>query len=87
LGLIYEKRGSFPEAEQAFLQALKVNAGYQDVYFSLGTLYADHLKDQAKSVEAFRRYVELGGTDSRARAAVSQADAPSKQSPSLSPHP
>lgn len=78
LGLIYEKRGSFPEAEQALLQALKVNAGYQDVYLSLGTLYADHLKDPVKSVEAFRRYVELGGTDSRARAAVSQADTPSK---------
>ncbi|ULA65298.1 MAG: Tetratricopeptide repeat protein [Nitrospira sp.] len=78
LGLIYEKRGSFPEAEQAFLQALKVNAGYQDVYFSLGTLYADRLKDQAKSVEAFRRYVELGGTDSRAREAVKQADAQPK---------
>ncbi|MEQ1795127.1 MAG: caspase family protein, partial [Nitrospira sp.] len=27
LGLIYEKRESFPEAEQALLQALKVNAG------------------------------------------------------------
>ncbi len=78
LGLIYEKRGNFPEAEQAFLQALKVNAGYQDVYFSLGTLYADHLKNQAKSVEAFRRYVELGGTDSRAREAVKQADAQPK---------
>ncbi|MCC6140947.1 MAG: tetratricopeptide repeat protein [Nitrospira sp.] len=78
LGLVYEKRGNFPEAEQAFLQALKVNAAYQDVYFSLGTLYADRLNDQAKSVEAFRRYVELGGTDSRARAAVSQADAQPK---------
>lgn len=78
LGLIHEKRGAYAEAEQAFLQALKVNAGYQDVYFSLGTLYADHLKDQAKSVEAFRRYLELGGTKSRARAAVSQADAPVK---------
>ena len=78
LGLIQEKRGKFSEAEQALLQALKVNAGYQDVYLSLGTLYADHLKDQAKSVEAFRRYLELGGTDSRARSAVSQADAPSK---------
>ena len=78
LGLIYERRGSFPEAEQALLQALKVNAGYQDVYFSLGTLYADHLKNEAKSVEAFHRYLELGGTSSRARAAVSQADAPTK---------
>jgi len=78
LGLIYEKRGDFSDAEQALLQALKVNAGYQDVYFSLGTLYADHLKNETKSVEAFRRYLELGGTSSRARAAVSQADASTK---------
>jgi tetratricopeptide (TPR) repeat protein len=79
LGLIYEKRGSFAEAEQAMLQALKVNAGYQDVYFSLGTLYADHLKDQPKAVEAFRRYLELGGSDSRAKSVVTEADAASKR--------
>lgn len=79
LGLIYEKRGSFAEAEQALLQALKVNAGYQDVYFSLGTLYADHLKDQLKSVEAFRRYLELGGNHSRAKSVVSEADDASKR--------
>lgn len=78
MGLIYEKRGSFPEAEQALLQALKVNAAYQDVYYSLGTLYADHLNDPAKSVEAFRRYLELGGTNSRARVAVRQADSATK---------
>lgn len=74
LGLIYEKRGKFVEAETAFRQALRVNNTYQDVYFALGTLYADHLNDQPKSVEAFRRYLELGGTHARAQAAVSQAD-------------
>jgi hypothetical protein len=37
-------------------------------------LYADHLNDHPKSVEAFRRYLELGGTQARARAAVSHAD-------------
>ena len=78
LGLIHEKKGQYPEAEKAFLQALKVNPGYQDVYFSLGTLYADHLGDQAKSVDAFRRYLELGGSHSRARSAVAQADAAPK---------
>ncbi len=81
LGLIYEKQGSYAEAERALLQALKVNAGYQDVYFSLGTLYADHLNDQPKSVEAFRRYLELGGAHARARAAVSQADQATKPAP------
>ncbi|MGA6826240.1 caspase family protein [Nitrospira sp. NS4] len=79
LGLIYEKRGSFVEAEQALLQALKVNPGYQDVYFSLGTLYADHLNDQPKSVEAFRRYLELGGSHSRAKAVVREADAATRR--------
>lgn len=74
LGLIEEKRGKYKEAEQAMVQALKVNPSYQDVYFSLGALYADHLQDQSKAVEAFRRYVELGGTNPRARDAVNQAD-------------
>lgn len=74
LGLIHEKRGMFVEAETAFREALRVNNTYQDVYFELGTLYADHLHDQPKSVEAFRRYLELGGTHDRARAAVTQAD-------------
>ncbi len=74
LGLIYEKRGKFAEAEATLRQALSVNDAYPDVYFALGTLYADHLKDQAKSVEAFRRYMELGGTEARARTAVTEAD-------------
>lgn len=78
LGLIYEKRGQFKEAEAALLQAAKVNPSYQDVYFSLGTLYADRLQDQPKSVETFRRYLELGGTHARAKDAVTQADRAAK---------
>ncbi|MBH0201054.1 MAG: tetratricopeptide repeat protein [Nitrospira sp.] len=74
LGLIHEKRGEFAEAETALRQAVHVNSTYQDVYFALGTLYADHLNDQPRSVEAFRRYLELGGTHARARATVSAAD-------------
>lgn len=74
LGLIYEKRGSFRDAETAFQQTLSVNNAYQDAYFALGELYADRLNEPHKSVEAFRRYLELGGTHDRARAAVSQAD-------------
>lgn len=74
LGLVHEKRGKFMEAEAALQQALRLNSAYPDVYFALGALYADHLNDQPKSVEAFRRYLELGGTHTRARAAVNQAD-------------
>lgn len=73
LGLIYEKRGKYSEAERAMRESLVVNPNYADVYFSLGTLYADKMKDQSKSVEAFTRYLELGGNHARARAAVAQS--------------
>jgi tetratricopeptide (TPR) repeat protein len=80
LGLIYEKQGKFADAERAMQESLKVNPAYPDVYFSLGTLYADQMKDQQKAVEAFTRYLELGGTHSRARDAVagSNASTPAK---------
>ncbi|HSQ92146.1 MAG TPA: caspase family protein [Nitrospiraceae bacterium] len=73
LGLIYEKRGQYVDAERAMREALVVNPNYVDVYFSLGILYADEIKDQPKSVEAFTRYLELGGNHARARAAVTQS--------------
>ena len=66
--------GHYREAEAAFVQTAKLNPDHQDVYFTLGTLYEDQLSDNAKSVEAFRRYLQLGGAHARARAAVSQAD-------------
>lgn len=80
LGLIYEKRGQFVEAERAMREALVVNPNYVDVYFSLGLLYADELKDQPKSVEAFTRYLELGGNHARAVAAVAQQSRPTAPS-------
>jgi tetratricopeptide (TPR) repeat protein len=73
LGLIYQRKGQFPEAEQAFLQALKVNSAYSDVHLSLGDLYAEDMKDRKKAVEAYRRYLETGGTDARAKAYIQQA--------------
>lgn len=72
LGMIYEKRGQYVEAERAMREALVANPNYTDVYFSLGLLYADAMKDQPKSVEAFTRYLELGGNHARASAAIAQ---------------
>ena len=85
LGLIYEKRGQYVEAEQAMRAALKVNPKYVDVYFTLGALYADEMKDQKKAVEAFERYLELGGTHNRAREAVAQSRAAQQSPPSSAP--
>ena len=81
LGLIYEKQGRFPEAERAMREALVVNPNYPDVYFSLGVMYADEMKDQQKAVDAFQRYLELGGTHGRARDAVAQANPVSPPKP------
>jgi len=74
LGQVHEKMGHYKDAEQAYLRAAKLNPENPDIYFSLGTLYEDQLNDNGKSVEAFRRHLELGGVHARARAAVSQAD-------------
>ncbi len=74
LGQVHEKMGHYKDAAQAFVQAGKLNPENLDVFFSLGTLYEDHLDDPAKSVDAFRQYLKLGGIHARARAAVSQAD-------------
>jgi hypothetical protein len=73
LGLVLQRRGEFTEAEQAFRKALAVSPDYSEVYFSLGELYAEGLNDKAKAVEAYRRYLETGGTDSRAKAYVDRA--------------
>ncbi|HKY72539.1 MAG TPA: caspase family protein [Nitrospira sp.] len=85
LGLIYEKRGQYAEAERALRAALAANPSYVDVYFTLGALYADELKDQKKAVEAFERYLELGGTHSRAREAVGQSRAAQTPGPPAAP--
>lgn len=78
LGVIYERRGQFGDAETALRRALQVNNAHQDAYFALGELYADRLNEPQKAVEAFRRYIELGGTDDRAREALDQAERTSK---------
>ena len=61
------------------LETLAVNPAYTDVYFSLGTLYADHLNEPQKSIDAFRRYLELGGQSERATRAVQGDRAPGEK--------
>ena len=83
LGLVYERRGQYAEAEREMKAALAENPSYVDVYFTLGAMYADQMKDQKKAVEAFEHYLELGGTHNKAREAVAQAR--SAQTPAAPP--
>jgi tetratricopeptide (TPR) repeat protein len=73
LGLILQRKDRFKEAEQAFLDAVTVNPTYSDVYLALGNLYAEDLKDASKAMDAYRRYVETGGTDPRAKLMIENA--------------
>jgi len=67
LGLVLQKKGQYAQAEKALLQAVAVNPGYTDVYLALGDLYATDLKDRQKSIAAYQRYLETGGTENRVR--------------------
>jgi len=80
LGLIWQRKERFPEAERAFRQALTVNPRYSDVYLAMGDLYADGLKDFSKAVEAYRHYVETGGTDPRAKSMIEKLEPASRPS-------
>jgi len=75
LGLVLQRKGRFDEAEKALQQALAVNPNYSDVYLSLGDLYAEDMKDKNKAVEAYRRYLETGGTENKAKDYIDQAEA------------
>jgi tetratricopeptide (TPR) repeat protein len=82
LGLVLQRSGQFAEAEQAMRQALAVNPNYSDVYLSLGDLYAEDLKEKAKALDAYRRHLETGGIEARAKAYLEQNGAlspPTKQ--------
>ncbi len=72
-GLVLQRQQRYAEAERAYLYALEVNSSYTDVYLVLGDLYAQHLNDPQKSVEAYERYLQLGGTASHPREYIDQA--------------
>ncbi len=72
-GLVLQRQQRYAEAEQAYLHALKTKPDYTDVYLMLGDLYAQHLNDPKKSIEAYERYLQLGGTASHPREYIDEA--------------
>lgn len=72
-GLVLQRQQRYAEAEGAYLHALKVNPSYTDVYLMLGDLYAQHLDNPSKSIEAYERYLQLGGTATHPREYLDKA--------------
>lgn len=75
LGLALQRTQQFKEAEQAMLRALALNQTNSDVLLSLGDLYAEDLKDQTKAADAYKKYLEAGGMEPRAKDYLDKAGA------------
>lgn len=73
LGLILQKKQQYKDAEQAMLRALALNQTNPDTDLALADLYAEDLKDQTKAAEFYRKHLEHGGTDPRAKAYLEKA--------------
>jgi tetratricopeptide (TPR) repeat protein len=61
LGLAYRGVGRYPDSKRLYEDALRIDAGKSDPYLNLGILFGDYLKDYDASLEAFNKYVSMGG--------------------------
>ena len=66
LGWLYTQRNRYNEAELAYLRAIKADPEYANTYYNLGLLYDLHLDDELGAIEAFEKYMALGGERSNA---------------------
>jgi tetratricopeptide (TPR) repeat protein len=53
----------YKEAESYYLQAIEADPKNPDYYLALGILYHKNLKDTAKAVENYKKYLAAGGKD------------------------
>ncbi len=59
LGLIRRQQGEFAAAEQAWLEATRVNPDYPNAWYNLGVLYDLYLQDLDAAVNHYQRYYDL----------------------------
>jgi len=57
------RKSYYREAESCYKKAIEADPKNPDYYLALGILYHKNLKDTAKAVENYERYLELGGKD------------------------
>jgi hypothetical protein len=75
-GLILLKKQQYKEAEQGMQRVLALNPDNSDALLVLGDLYAEDLKDQKKALESYKKYLDTGGTETRARDYIEKAATP-----------
>lgn len=65
LGVFYTQHKEFSRAIAEFEKAVELNPEDSASYFNLGYIYAEHLQNRPKAVEAFRKYLKLAKRDDK----------------------
>jgi len=63
LGEIYKHLGLVDEAIRELNEAKTLNPELPDTYINLGIMYDDYINDNAKALEFYKKYLDLGGAD------------------------
>ena len=67
LGVLFANHNQFDEAENEYRAALSLNPTLVDAHYNLGVFYEFYRKDPSKALAQYRKYVDLGGTDTRVK--------------------
>lgn len=59
MAAVYARDGKFEQAENEYLQALRIDPADADVHYNLGILYEDEMKEPEKATSHYRRYLQL----------------------------
>jgi Tfp pilus assembly protein PilF len=70
LGVIYVERKQYRTAVTEFEAALAARPDFREAHYSLGVCYEFYLPDIAKALEHYRRFLALGGNDTRVQQLV-----------------
>lgn len=61
LGITYRYQGQFAKARAAYERAIELDANYAAAQLNLGILFDLYLRDSARAMESYERYMALSG--------------------------
>lgn len=61
LGITYRHQGQFTKARAAYERAIDLDANYAAAHLNLGILFDLYLRDGARAMESYERYMALSG--------------------------
>ena len=73
LGVLYQRKGMFVEAEASYRNAVVANPDYLEAHVALGRLYSQVLGEPDQAVQAYQQAIEAGGNDARSYEELGQA--------------